>query len=567
MIIVSVLPILVLTLFLNRVSEDSIRKSVSTGFQSISQRAAKEVYVFISATENILKSTSEAITTIYPDEWKSKLILRNLTQDLEGFKSVSLIGTDGQEIVSSNVEIDKTNYSKEDFFKEAISGITFYSEVYISKTLMPTMKIGVPAKKLNKVIGVLVAEITVRYLWELVDDIKIGETGHAYIVSKNGTVIAHPQRERVVKQENFQYIPIVKRLLRGANATAEYVNGNKISVLGSGAIVPNLGWGIIVEQSIEEAFALVTKIRYLTISLVVLAIFFAITVGFLRAAKITSPIRQLTEGVRRVAKGDLSYSIPVKSDDEIGELAENFNKMTVSLKETQEQLIQNERLAILGRLSSKIAHEVRNPLQAIKGASEHLNDKFNKNELIQKLTKIITQEVNQLSNFIDVVLSSSKKVKLQLMFTNINAILENMYQLILKDSRFEKIKITKDFDVGIPNCFLDSEHLQRAFLNVVINAMQAISNKGEIKIGTKHITKPENYIEITVQDNGKGVPDEIRKDIFKPFVTTKSTGTGLGLSYFYETIKQHQGEVKVESTIDKGTTFLVHLPIRKSDKL
>ncbi len=577
MIIVSVLPISLLAFLLNRISENSIRKSVSSGFQNISQRAAKETHIFISGTENIIKSTSEIISIAYSDEWESKLILRNLVQNLDGFKSISFVSKDGQNIVSSNIEINDYNYSKLNFFKNAIKGNTSYSEIYISDTLMPTMKIGVPVKKLNDIKGILVAEVTVRYLWELIDNIKIGKTGHAYIVNKDGIVIAHSQRERVIKHEKFQSIPLVEKLIKGVNSTAEYVDIDGASVLGSGTFIKDLGLGVVVEQSIDEAFALVTQIHYITIILVAIATLAAIIIGFYRASKIVAPIKQLTEGARKVAQGNLTYKIDVNTTDEIGELADNFNNMTSSLKDAQEKLIENERLAILGRLSSIIAHEVRNPLEAIKGGAVYLRSKFTENEMIQKFTGIIALETDRLNSFVNQVLNSSKKIELVLMTTNINAILENTYRFLLRDSRFKKIGFTKDLDKNMPNCLLDPEKLQMAFLNIFVNSMEAMPKGGEIKVGTKYktgskannldessIEQAKEHIEITVQDNGEGIPGEIKNDIFKPFVTTKKSGTGLGLAFSSEVIRQHRGIINLVSEQDQGTTVTIYLPIIQS---
>ncbi len=579
MIIISVVPISALAILLNKVSENSIRESVSSEFQNIAKRASQEIRVFISGTENVLKLSAEIVGDIHFDEWDLSIMLGNLGQSLEGIESIDLTNKEGKVIAGTNAEVnveeEQTNYAQEDFFKAAITGKTFYSDVYVPDTLIPTMKIAVPVRQLNEVIGVLVAEITVRYLWDLVDTIKIGKTGHALIVDKQGVVIAHPQRERILKHEDFQNLGVVGSLLKGVDATGEYVNENGVAVLGSGSVVQGLGWGIVVEQSIEEAFSLIPKIHTITIILVVLAIVFAITVGFYRAAQIILPIRQLTEGVRKVAQGDLSYSINVTSVDEIGELAENFNKMTVSLKDAREQLIQSEQLAILGKLSSKIAHEVRNPLEAIKGAAVYLKGKFGE-EKIQQFAEIIIHEVNQLNSFVSEVLYSSKKVEVRLVMGNINSVFEELHQLVLRDERFKKIKITKKIDPMVPNSFLDPIHTRMAFLNVIMNAMQSMPNGGEIMIATNIINKLEieennylgldpdtDYIEITIRDSGKGIPEEIKKDIFKPFVTGKNTGSGLGLSYFYETIKQHHGKVRVHSKLRIGTTFLVYLPVKQ----
>jgi signal transduction histidine kinase len=574
LITVSVLPLSALAFFLSRTSKSYIRETVFSEFQNISNRAAKEIFVFVSGRENIINFTSEVIASTYQNEWESKLILRNLVQNLDGFESIDFRDKHGKTILGSDIEEDNTDYLKSSFFKKALRGSVSYSKIYISNALMPTMKICIPVRKLNKIIGVLIAKITVRYLWELADSIVVGKSGHAYIVNKGGIVIAHPQKDRVIKCENFQNIPIVKKLSKGINSSGEYINENGINVLGAGTIVEDLDWGVVVEQSAEEAFSLVNKIHYLTITLVVIAILSAITIGFFRASQIVAPIKKLTEGARNVAQGDLYYKIDVKSNDEIGELADNFNKMTSSLKDAQEKLVENERLAMLGRVASIIAHEVRNPLEAIKGASEHLKEEFTKDEEIQKFTGIIVQEADKLNGFVNDVLNSSRKIELETMPTDINEILEKTCQLILKDSRFKKINIIKSFDYDISSCFLDPEKLEMSFLNIFVNAMEAMPDGGEIKIKTKYNTCAEievsdesskeqkkEHIEITVQDNGIGIPCEIKDEIFKPFFTSRKSGTGLGLAFFSEVIRQHQGYINLASEQNKGTILTIYLPI------
>ena len=564
--IVSILPIFILAFLLNRVSDRLMRENVFNEMQNISYRAVKEISLFISGTENILRLTAETVGNANSDERKLKLTLQNVVLNLDGFESISFIGENGQEVVSSDIETDKVNYKEEAFFKKAIKGDTYYSDVYIPDTLIPTIKIAVPVKTRDKVIGVLLAKITVTYLWDLIDNIKIGKTGHVYVVDKNGIVIAHIHRERILRHESFQSIPIVKNLMAGNNSTAEYINENGLNTLGSGSVVPNLGWGIVAEQPIEEAFKLIRKINQLTIILVIFTICMAVIISFLKSTKIVSPIKELTDGVRTVAKGDLSYLITVKSEDEIGELAENFNKMTSSLKSAQEQLLENEKMAILGRLSAKIAHEVRNPLQAIKGSATFFRKRFPEDDMAQDFANTIIQETDQLNRFVSDVLFFSKKIEVRFILTNMNAILENICQLVLKDKRFEEIKIQNDLDKGIQDSLLDPEHLQRAFLNVIINSAQAMPYGGEIKLRTKQITRnSKDYIEVVIQDNGTGIPTEIRENIFKPFFTTKKTGTGLGLFYFYETIKQHEGEIKLESELERGTTLFVYLPLKGLD--
>jgi len=576
---VSILPLSLLAFFLNKISKDSIRESVSSGFQNISQRTAEEIQIFISGTENIISTASEIVVSTYPDKWKLKLTLRNLVQGIDGFESMEFFDKEGRNILSTNPKGETLNYSGEEFFKKAVNGTISYSDIYISDTLMPSMKISSPVLKLNQIVGVLVAEISVRYLWEVVNNIKIGETGHAYIVDKYGTVIAHSQIERVIKHENFSHIPIIKKLLKTGPLTDEYADENGLRVLGSGTIVRNLGWGIVVEQSAKEAFSLVRKINSITIVLLIVAVFTVTLIGILRARKIVAPIKQLIHRARKVALGDLSGSIDVSTNDEIGELADSFNTMTSSLKDAQERLIQNERLAILGRISSIIAHEIRNPLEAIKGASVYLKDKYTEDEAIKKFSGIIIQESENLNNFVTEILNSTREIRLEFMTTNINAILKNTCQLISKDSRFEKIKIVKEFDKTIPNSLLDPEYLQMAFLNILINSMQAISEGGEIKIRTKKRVLSDNdnsnlsateqkkeYIETSVQDNGNGISDEIKAEIFKPFFTTKKSGSGLGLSHSYEIIRQHHGNLDLESKKGQGTNIIVQLPLIQSNQ-
>lgn len=241
------------------------------------------------------------------------------------------------------------------------------------------------------------------------------------------------------------------------------------------------------------------------------------------------------------------------------------SKANKELRDTQEQLIQTEKLAALGRLSADIAHEINNPIGGIKNCLYLLSDSVSENK--KEYLEIAEKEVNRIATIVQRLLDLYRPKKEIMTLTNVNAPLDEILAVMKNQIANRNVKIISDFDPKLPDVMASSEHLKQVFLNIILNAVESMPEGGELAIKTysqmEHTGEPE--IKIEFADTGCGIPEEGIDKIFDPFFTTKKggKGTGLGLSISYGVIQRHNGRIEVKSEVGKGTTFIISLPMHE----
>jgi PAS domain S-box-containing protein len=256
-----------------------------------------------------------------------------------------------------------------------------------------------------------------------------------------------------------------------------------------------------------------------------------------------------------------------KLQQNLMELNENLEKKvmkkTKELRKVQYQLIQSEKLSLIGELVTGVAHEVRNPLATISLIVQHLESKYADNYQIEKL-KAIQRNINRIDRIVYGLLNFSHPSRFNFDYHNVNEILERLEKLepILKHFLPENIKIIRKYDSKLPQGWFDSDCLEQVFLNLISNATRAMKYGGELYITTSFDSTRKGII-IKFEDTGVGISKGNLKKIFKPFFTTYEEGTGLGLSICQNIIKEHKGNISVESKLGKGTIFTIFLPLEK----
>ncbi|MBE3090967.1 MAG: PAS domain S-box protein [Candidatus Atribacteria bacterium] len=241
-------------------------------------------------------------------------------------------------------------------------------------------------------------------------------------------------------------------------------------------------------------------------------------------------------------------------------LEKKVMKKTKELRKVQSQLIQSEKLSLIGELVTSVAHEVKNPLAIISLIVQHLESKYADNYTIEKL-KAIQRNINRIDKTIYGLLNFSRPSRSNFDYHPINEILERL-EPILKHFLPENIKIIRKYDSKLPQGWFDSDCLEQVFLNLISNAIQAMKDGGELYITTSFDSTRKGII-IKFEDTGVGISKGNLKKIFKPFFTTYEEGTGLGLSICQNIIKEHKGDISVESKLGKGTIFTIFLPLEK----
>jgi len=288
--------------------------------------------------------------------------------------------------------------------------------------------------------------------------------------------------------------------------------------------------------------------------------------------RISTSIGNLVAASKELTQGNLETTVEKTTHDEIGELADHFNLMAGALRErdeklkdfTRKKIMESERLALIGQLSANVAHELNNPLQGIITYSHLLLEENTfSDEAKESVNKIVVQ-ANRCRDIIRGLLDFSRHKTPDKMLCSVNNLLRGCISLVEKQAAFHNIKVAMDLDDQLPMVILDPSQIERVFLNLVINAADAMDGNGQLTLSTR-LNPAKSCIEISVQDNGHGISEENIEKIFDPFFTTKETGhgVGLGLAISYGIIKDHNGNISVESETGKGTTFTVSFPLAK----
>ena len=299
-----------------------------------------------------------------------------------------------------------------------------------------------------------------------------------------------------------------------------------------------------------------TDIRNRNILISVLLLLAAIGVISLMARRFSAPIKHLQSSFEKVVEGDFSIHVESRGGDEIAKLAGAFNRMVEELRKNREKeasLRQKERLASLGQLAAGVAHEIRNPLNAIGLTIHHLEDRFMAEDdaSSRQYVRIIQDEIKRLDKTVGNFLGYLREEKLNRRPVDMNGYIHDILRLYRRE--FEKQNIQVIFEPAGTCLFnIDGSRFKTVVINILINALQAMPDGGRLKIGLECKRKV-----LWIEDNGSGIPPGIEEHIFDLYYTTKSSGTGLGLPTAYKIVKAHGGDISILSNKEQGTRVTI----------
>ena len=412
--------------------------------------------------------------------------------------------------------------------------------------------------------GALVLELDFTTIIDLVREIEIGANGYGFLVDRAGRTIAHPRfnpyQYDLTRYNDPRLREFIVHMLSGETGWMTFnEEGEKAAAF---APVATTGWSLAVSIPIEEFTSMAEVHKRNVIQVVVVMILLSALVAVIVSFRVVRPMRNLVLATEQVAAGDLSKEITVHSRDELGLLSESFNTMIRSLRDIQRELVASEKLISLGRFSAGVAHEIRNPLNAMKGAIAYLQRRRADDPLVAEYTAIIAEEVDRLNQFAGDFLLYARQSAPRKTPTDINELLRSVLTLLA--SQLQEKTISVDFrpNDDLPLVHADPQQLQQVFLNVLINALDAMSNNGVLSITTALKEKEGSArLVITIADNGEGIGEEALSVIFDPFYSTKDTGTGLGLPISRSIIENHAGHLGIDSTPGLGTVVTIDMPL------
>lgn len=444
------------------------------------------------------------------------------------------------------------------------------------------------------------------------------------------SMLIDPEGQILYVQKNGNELPFEGTLEKGqfVNEVFHFLENDKLLSIGDDLIKTD--WGKMVVRPVRVAnlgnpqwfiatfFAssyfnsyLHNLKTYLLVSLCLVAVA-GIIVAVLISKRFTKSIRNLYTGADLIAGGNYHQNIQMATGDEFEDLAEKFNRMRTQIKERysqvldsnkelsteldwhklevrnlQEQLFRADKLAAVGELSMKLAHEIGNPLASLKTVTQMMAERYLENpSQAQNLNKIVS-EVDRLNIFLKKFNNFAVMKEIEPVSCDLTQLVTDVNFFMKVQAREGNIKLEETFEEGPMNIFGDLQQMKQVLVNLTLNAIQATSGPGEIKVSLKNGNGKDclceirescfcrnkgidisgnGMIELSVCDTGKGIAEKDIRKIFDPFFSTKSDGTGLGLSIVHKIVEKHKGMIRVFSKEGEGTTFRVYLPKHTTER-
>jgi signal transduction histidine kinase len=479
-------------------------------------------------------------------------------------------------------------------FEAAKKGRSVFGPVYFARGSEPYNSIAVPIERFaGELMGVLWAKVNLKYIWEAIQDIKVGKAGYAYIVTRSGDLVAHPDLSLVLRRYNLAHLRQVSAAFqtdsmraRERSIGAQSFQGT--DVFATYAFIPSLDWAVIIEQPLREAYEPLYASMFRTSSLLLIGLGMALLASIFLARRVVRPLEALRYGVERIGRGDLNYRLQLKTGDEMETLAEEFNKMTEALTDaytslehkvaarTQELSIANQRLQELDKLKSafvsNVSHELRTPLTAVEGLSDNMLDGLT-GPLNDKQVRYITgikESAERLARLIDDLLDlaiiESGRLELKPASFSVVSLIDEVTDALRPVAEEKSIHLETDAQDPNLTIWADRDKVIQVVTNLIGNAVKFTPAAGTIKVAVEN--DGAGWVQVSVADTGPGIAPEAANRIFEEFYQSsqrngeKSKGVGLGLAISKKLVEMHGGKIWVRSATGTGSTFFFTMPGR-----
>jgi len=511
-----------------------------------------------------------------------------LLRQVPAITEISYLDANGKEKLRvSRLAMDEVDSNK-DFsgdpqFTEAKSGETWFGPVYFRKETEPYMTLAVPAGRDDS--GVTVCDVNLKFIWDVITQIKIGKAGYAYVVGASGRLVSHPDISLVLQKSDFSDLPQVQAALAVVPAAGEEElavtianNAQGEPVLVASARTAPLGWAVLVEQPRVEAFAPLYASMQRTGLLLLAGLVLSLLASLALARRMVTPIRALQSGAAKIGSGSLDQRIEVRTGDELEALADQFNSMATQLQESYSGLERKveertRELEVANRHKSEflanMSHELRTPLNAIIGFSEVMQERMfgDLNDKQMEYTRDIHSSGHHLLSLINDILDLSKveagRMELELTRFDLPTALDNAMTLVKERAARHGIELVLEVDRRLNSFVADERKFKQIVLNLLSNAVKFTPEGGRIGISAAPVGRA---VDIAVTDTGVGIAPEDQEMIFEEFrqagtdYVHKTEGTGLGLTLARKFVELHGGTIRLTSEIGAGSTFTFTLP-------
>jgi signal transduction histidine kinase len=551
------------------------QQTVITGNRNVARRAAEQIEQYVSGSVRILQAVGAEMQHTGLKQWQQERILKNYALEFPEFTELTLTDENGQTIVTSRLGASNLAIPGSDSIK--IYDDVLMSSFSVDVDALPTAILAIPLVEGGNSRW-LVARFSLEELWRMVDKIRVGQHGFALVIAGQGQLVAHGEPESKSLVVGFKTVshPLMAAPKNGTGVTAESSpdsleyfdwaterNGarRRGTILGVKADVAPLGWTVVVEQPTAEAFEVPNRLQRQLFVAIALALFAMLSVGYFWGRSFLDPILRLTRGTKALAEGRLDERVVIHSTDELGQLGTAFNNMADRLVELQEDVRKKERLAVFGRVTIGLVHDLSNPLQNIGNACKMIIMMFDDIEYRQTFKRTVERELAQVKRMLDDLRNVAKPMPLERFPIDVNKAMREVAESMQASA--EKSGLTLETALCFGPLYIQGDlyALNRVYQNLITNAFQATTPQGSVVIKT---IRQDDHAVIEITDTGSGIPQDRLATIFDDFVTTKKRGLGLGLAMAKRVVEQLGGTIAATSEVGRGTTFTIRFPLTKA---
>ncbi len=542
--------------------------------REVSERVSARIEAFFAAVDDVL-----AIPTRFFDFETLPLsgqrqLLSQMLSARTFFRDLALLNGDGEvQVFLSRVEVKPP----QDLVPPAATtAVSNREEAYIGPVRFdassgePSLQVvqSLRSRQTDDLYGFLAANVDLRSVWELFRNIRLDAGDDAYLLDAEGRVVAHRNPTLVLQGSRFA--------VQSGTTVQRGLQGRRVVLASRTLRVGQQTFTVVAERDLASALSFFVG-DLVTGGLVLgLALLLAMLLAAIAARWIVRPIQAVSQAARSIHDGDLSTRAPVASRDEIGELAQSFNEMAERLQgmiselhAAQEELLRNERLAVLGQLTGTVSHELRNPLGALRNAVAAIKQLAGgEDPRLAGSVAIADRCVTRLDNVVADLLDYSRSQPLQRESTELDAWLTAVLD------EYEPppgITLRRQTASGA-TLEIDRDRLHRVVINLLDNACQAMAGEGKEAAGTgecvlaARIAPEGEAVEISVSDSGPGIAPGDAARIFEPYYSSKRAGVGLGLAIVKRIVDQHRGTVRIESEEGRGARAVIRLPLASAQQ-
>ncbi len=555
---------------------EMIRTNADNELRVLSITLSNQIKRYLDSIENGLTNIKyqdvliEEVRKSKPDTEVLDIFLKQHLYRLHSLQDLAIFDEEGHCLATTDPDWVGFDASKDAFFLKGKKGY-YFADPFDTKDEGKIQLVSAPIKDGRKVYGVLVGQVHMGALYDIMSQ-HLGLRGNAeafILDSRLRFVTPGRSGPNELIQSHLADTPLVQHL-QEEFWVGQYRNYDGDNVIGTVGRVEGFPWYLVIERDVEEVENQFTKLQHIFLGLMIFLVFGLFGTTYILTRSITKPLQKLVAGARRIAEGDLVHPISIpRGPDEVAYLAAEFDRMRMRiatyqgqllerLEESEQKRIESERMASIGTLAATLAHEIRNPLNAMSlTLSQIERSRDDSPAFVKEKITNLKIEIARLDRLVTDILDYAKPLRLSFDTVDLKALVDSVllyYKNELKEKNIEtRINFTHDEMV----IKADRDRLKQCFVNILRNSVEALAENGLIEVSG---SLKEQDIELAFHDNGRGIPENEQKRLFDLFFTTKQQGTGLGLSLVRKIMDAHRGRIRVDSTQNIGTTVYLSFP-------